>query len=90
MAADIPEYDESNYDGVFGGVVYKGRNCIVIGMKELKSKIDGEPKRFVDIREHFWLASEGIWQHTGKGVTIPLHSVEEFQEVFERLRGLME
>ena len=37
MAAEVPEFEESNYDGVFGGVVYKGRNCIVIGMKELKS-----------------------------------------------------
>ena len=40
MPADFPEFEESNYDGVFGGVVYKGRNCIVIGMKELKSKVD--------------------------------------------------
>jgi hypothetical protein len=44
-----PEFDESDYDGVLGGVVYKGRNCIVIGMKQLEGK---KKRRATSLHRH--------------------------------------
>lgn len=85
-----PEFDESDYDGILGGVVYKGRNCVVIGMKQLEGKKDGELRRFIDIREHFIVAGENRWQYTAKGVTIPVDGLEEFQAIIQRLQGLIE
>ena len=85
-----PEFDESDYDGILGGVVYKGRNCVVIGMKQLEGKKDGELRRFIDIREHFIVAGENRWQYTARGVTVPVDGLEEFQAIIQRLQGLIE
>ena len=87
---DLPEFEESEYEGILGGVIYKGRNCIVVGMKQLESKRDGQPKRFVDIREHYYMANEGRWQYTGKGVTLPIGEIEELRDILERLEGIIE
>jgi hypothetical protein len=87
---DQPEFEESDYDGILAGVVYKGRNCVVIGMKQLEGKKDGELRRFIDIREHFIVAGENRWQYTAKGVTIPVDGLEDFRAIIERLQGLIE
>lgn len=87
---DQPEFEESDYDGILAGVIYKGRNCVVIGMKQLEGKKDGEFRRFIDIREHFIVTGENRWQYTAKGVTIPIDGLEDFRAIIERLQGLIE
>lgn len=86
---DNREFDEAEYEGVLGGVIYKKDNAVVIGMKQLESKA-GKLNQFIDIRTYYFKADEEKWLHTSKGVTLPIAELGEFREILERLEGLIE
>jgi hypothetical protein len=86
---DIPEFEESEYEGILAGVIYKKDNAVVIGMKQLESKA-GKLNQFIDIRTYYYVPAEEKWTHTSRGVTLPVAELPEFREILERLEGLIE
>ena len=96
MAKDeVPEFEESEYEGILGGVIYKKQpgNAVVIGMKQLGG--DGDSKsskltQFIDIRSYYYSDKEEAWLPTQKGATIPVAELGELRDILENLEGLIE
>lgn len=91
MAKDeVPEFDETEYEGILGGVVYKKQpgNAIVIGMKQLGD--GGKLTQFIDIRTYYFSSKDSVWTPTQKGATLPVSELGELREILERLEGLIE
>ena len=95
MAAkdDIPEFDETEYEGIFAGVIYKKSpgNAVVVGMKMLGDEGKaGKMTQFIDIRTYYFSTKEETWLPTQKGATLPVSELGEFRDILERLEGLIE
>lgn len=91
MAKDeVPEFDETEYEGILGGVVYKKQpgNAIVIGMKQLGD--GGKLTQFIDIRTYYFSSKDSVWTPTQKGATLPVSELGELRDILERLEGLIE
>lgn len=91
MAKDeVPEFEESEYEGILGGVIYKKQpgNAVIIGMKQLGE--GGKLTQFIDIRTYYYSEKEEVWTPTQKGATLPVSELSELRDVLERLEGLIE
>jgi len=87
---DIPEFEESEYEGILGGVIYKKKpgNAVIIGMKQLGE--GGKLTQFIDIRNYYYSESDEAWAPTQKGATLPVSELSELRDILERLEGLIE
>jgi hypothetical protein len=87
---EIPEFDETEYEGILGGVIYKKKpgDAVIIGMKQLGD--GGKPTQFIDIRTYYFSSKEETWLPTQKGATLPVSELSEFRDILERLEGLIE
>ena len=93
MAKDeVPEFDETEYEGVLGGVIYKKKpgNAVIIGMKQLESEKTSKLTQFIDIRTYYFSSKDSVWTPTQKGATLPVSELGELREILERLEGLIE
>lgn len=93
MAKDeIPEFDETEYEGILGGVIYKKKpgNAVVIGMKQLEGGKANKLTQFIDIRNYYFSEGDAVWVPTAKGATVPVAELGELREILERLEGLIE
>jgi hypothetical protein len=90
--SDIPEFEENEYEGILGGVIYKNHgNSIVVGMKQLgDDSKSGKLTQFIDIRTYYYSNKEEAWLPTSKGATLPIADLNEFREIIERLEGLIQ
>lgn len=90
---ETPEFDDNEYEGIFGGVIYKKKpgNAVVIGMKQLGDDgKSGKLTQFIDIRSYYYSDKDETWLPTQKGATLPVSELGEFREILERLEGLIE
>ena len=94
MAKDeAPEFDETEYEGILGGVIYKKQagNAVVIGMKQLgDDSKSGKLTQFIDIRSYYYSDKEETWLPTQKGATLPVSELSELRDILENLEGLIE
>jgi hypothetical protein len=87
---DAPEFDEAEYEGILGGVIYKKKpgDAVVVGMKQLGE--GGKLTQFIDIRTYYYSDKEETWMPTPKGATLPVSELGDLREILERLEGLIE
>ena len=73
------ELNHDTYEGVLiGSIPKRATEEVLVGLREYKGT------RFIDVRSYF-LAADGEWRPSTKGVTLPTEAFGELAETVGRL-----